>query len=422
VDLQSDQWGVLTRMITRIINNSRREEGWVVVTAVIVIGLMMGIGLATYTTVDNQTVQSRVERERDASFNLAESALYAQAVVLGRDWPTSAGQYPPECTETPDVATRGCPTPTDLRNALDSSALPDLAAGAEWTVRVRDNGSPATGTDYDETTDGQPNFDANRDGKIWVRADGVAKGHSRSIVGLLQRERLGESVAQNVITAGRFYTSNSGNKVIVDTQGNSATGSQVVVRCEPGVDEPPICVSYERNKGQVSPDRVYADQDSPNMSREQADRFEAEARANGTYYTSCPQSLTGKVVFVETSSTINCKYNGGVFNSASSPGLVVFTDGVLELGGGKVTYYGLVYMLNPDPRLDPLPPDSNMTRFRMHANGTLVGGVSVDGDGGVDAGSDKFNIIFDAAAFASLETHGTAGLVQNSWRELMPGP
>ena len=410
-------------MTKRIVNNLRREEGWVVVTAVVVIGLMMGIGLATYATVDTQTAQSRVERERDSSFNLGESALYAEAFVLGRDWPTAAGQYPSQCTETTAAATRGCPTPNDLRSALDSPVLPDLSSGARWTIRVRDNGSPATGTDYDSSTDSQPNYDANGDGKRWVRADGVAKGRTRSIVGLLQLEDLGESVAQNVITAGHFYTSNDGKKVIVDTQGSSAGGSQVVVRCIPGPGEPQArsgCIGYDPDgpPSQVSPDRVYSVPSTPNsMTPDQVARFRAEAIANGTYYTSCPQSLTGKVVFVETTTTVTCDKNmyKDVYNSADSPGLVIFTDGILNLGGNKVTYYGLVYMLNP--------PDgqNTMTRFIMHANGTLVGGVSVDGNGGVEAGSDKFNIIFDGDAFSVLETHGTAGLVQNSWRELPPG-
>ena len=45
----------------------------------------------------------------------------------------------------------------------------------------------------------------------------------------------------------------------------------------------------------------------------------------------------------------------------------------------------------------------------------------MDGKGGVEAGSDKYNIIFDGGAFSVLRTNGTAGLVQNSWRELTPG-
>ena len=127
-----------------------------------------------------------------------------------------------------------------------------------------------------------------------------------------------------------------------------------------------------------------------------------------------PESLTGRVVFVETSSTITCDEYKGDYNTASSPGLVIFTDGILGFSGNKATYYGLVHMLNPRRT-------ATMTRFIMHANGTLVGGVSVDGKGGVDAGSDKSNIIFDGDAFAVLKTYGTAGLVQNSWRELTPG-
>jgi Tfp pilus assembly protein PilX len=408
-------------MTKRIVNNLRREEGWVVVTAVIVIGLMMGIGLATYATVDTQTAQSRVERERDSSFNLGESALYAEAFVLGRDWPSAAGQYPPSCTETTAPGTRGCPTPSDLTGALDSPGLPDLASGAQWTIRVRDNGSPTTGTDYDSSTDSQPNYDANGDGKLWVRADGVAKGRSRSIVGLLQLEELGESVAQNVITAGHFYTSNSGRKVVVDTQGSSAGGSQVVVRCAPGPGEPQAgssCTGYDQDgsPSQVSPDRVYSVPSTPNsMTAEQVARFRTEAIANGTYHTQCPPSLTGKVVFVETTSTVTCDQYKNDYNTPDLPGLVIFTNGILHLGGNKTTYYGLIHMLNP--------PDgqNTMARLIMHANGTLVGGVSVDGKGGVEAGSDKFNIIFDGDAFSVLKTHGTAGLVQNSWRELTPG-
>jgi Tfp pilus assembly protein PilX len=405
-------------MTTNIFDNLRREEGWVVVTAVIVMALMMGIGLATYSTVGTQQTQSRVERERDSSFNLGESALYAQAFVLGRDWPTASNPYPDSCTETTVAGTRGCPTPSEFQGAVDSPQLPDLSSGARWTVTVRDNGSP-TVSDYDSTTDLQPSYDANGDGKLWVRADGVAKGRSRSIVGLMQREKLGESVAQNVITAGRFLTSNAGNKVVVDTQGPSATGSQVVVRCTPAADEPYArsgCTGYDQDQSrtQVSPDRVYSVPDTPNaMSDAQVARFKAEATANGTYYTGCPQSLTGKVVFVEPTSTLNCGPYKGTYNTAAAPGVLIVTDGTLELSGNQAFYYGFVYMLNRQGSSDAV--------ITVHANATLQGGVAVDGEGAVVTGADKVNIIFDGLAFIQLETHGMAGLVQNSWRELMPG-
>jgi Tfp pilus assembly protein PilX len=408
-------------MTIRIVNYLRREEGWVVVTAVIVMSIMMGIGLATYATVDTQQAQSRVERERDSSFNLSESGLYAEAFVLGRDWPTAANPYPTsQCTDTTAAGTRGCPTPSDLRDAVDSSALPDLASGAQWTIRVRDNGSP-TVNDYDSSTDSQPNYDANGDGKLWVRADAVAKGRTRSIVGLLQREKLGQSVAQNVITAGHFYTSNSGNKVVVDTQGPSATGSQVVVRCVPGPDEPQArsgCIGYDddQSRTQVSPDRVYSVPSTPNaMTDAQVESFKADAIVAGTYFQSCPASLTGKIVFVEPpdGTTVHCDGYKDAYNSASSPGALIITNGTLELSGNKTIYYGFVYMLNRQ--------GSSGDVFTVHANATLQGGVAVDGNGAVRTGSDKVNIIFDGQAFLDLETHGMAGLVQNSWRELTPG-
>jgi Tfp pilus assembly protein PilX len=406
-------------MITSIISNLRREEGWVVVTAVIVMGLMMGIGLATYSTVGTQQTQSRVERERDSSFNLSESALYAEAFVLGQDWPTAANQYPSQCTQATVPGTRGCPAPGDLQNAVDSPALPDLSSGAGWTIRVRDNGSPATGNDYDSTTDSQPNYDANEDGKLWVRADAVAKGRSRSIVGLLELEQVGESVPQNVITAGRFRTSNSGNKVVVDTGTGSATGSQVVVRCTPGAGEPQAgsdCMGYDRDqqRTQVSPERVYSVPTTPNvMTNTQVGVLKRKAVNNGTYYgenAGCPPSLTGEVVFVETESL--CRYMTGSFNTAALPGVVIFTNGTLELNG-NATYYGFVYMLNPE--------DSDATRLTVHGNALLIGAASVDGDGAVETGSSKLNIIFNGAAFPPLTTYGAAGLVQNSWRELTPG-
>jgi hypothetical protein len=48
----------------------------------------------------------------------------------------------------------------------------------------------------------------------------------------------------------------------------------------------------------------------------------------------------------------------------------------------------------------------------------LEGGVIVDGNGKVSAGSSGLNIDFDANAFTGITSTGTAGVVQNTWREL----
>jgi hypothetical protein len=121
------------------------------------------------------------------------------------------------------------------------------------------------------------------------------------------------------------------------------------------------------------------------------------------------------VVFVESTSTLSCGGNDykDDYNSAASPGVLIITNGTLELSGNQTIYYGFIYMLNRQ--------GSTGDVFTVHANATLQGGVAVDGNGGVKTGSDKVNIIFDGQAFIQLETHGMAGLVQNSWRELTPG-
>ena len=43
----------------------------------------------------------------------------------------------------------------------------------------------------------------------------------------------------------------------------------------------------------------------------------------------------------------------------------------------------------------------------------------VDGAGGVYAGSSGDNIVYNAFAFENIRAVGTAGVVQNTWREIV---
>ena len=43
----------------------------------------------------------------------------------------------------------------------------------------------------------------------------------------------------------------------------------------------------------------------------------------------------------------------------------------------------------------------------------------MDGNGGVYAGSAGDNIVFYAQAFENISAVGTAGVVQNTWREIV---
>jgi Tfp pilus assembly protein PilX len=413
-------------MHTRVIHKLRarlgREEGWLVLTAVAVTTMMLGIGLAIFSTVGTQQSQSRQERNRDSAFNLAESALYAQAFILSRNWPQTpnAGW---SCNKS--VATDGlCPSFASIQNAVDGSNIPDLKKGIQWRLTVTDNGKTTPTTDY-ITNSSDPNYttaawDANGDKRIWVRADGWAQGKERSLVALLQLEQFKEPFPQNVITAGHFHNDNSGNKLLINTQGTSATGSQVVVHCASGSSG---CAVVPKAT-QVGPGQILfqpppggdTSQIPTAMTASELARFQAAAQANGTYFTSCPTTLGGGVVFIDfpTYSAANtCSYTGtDTWNSATSPGLLVIRNGVLSVSG-NTTFYGLIYAPNPSCTSDDL--------VETQGNTHIYGGVAIDCNGGLDVGESKENVTFDSSAFNNLKTTGAAGLVQNTWRELPAG-
>jgi hypothetical protein len=62
--------------------------------------------------------------------------------------------------------------------------------------------------------------------------------------------------------------------------------------------------------------------------------------------------------------------------------------------------------------------NSSGTVAEVHANGVIHGGVLVDGNGVFDAGSSKENVIFDDNAYNAVKSYGTAGIIQNTWREI----
>ena len=416
-----------SRVIHRLKARLRREEGWLVLTAVAVTTMMVGIGLAIFSTVGTQQSMSRQERNRDSAFNLAESALYAQAFILSRNWPQQQPSVGATWTCNQTVTTDGlCPSFTSIQNAMDGSNIPDLKSGIKWRLMVSDNGKTTPTTDYiTDTSD--PNYtsadyDANGDSRIWVRADGWAQGKERSLVALLQLEQFTEPFPKNVITAGHFHDDNSGNTLLINTKGTSATGSQVVVHC---AETDSSCAVVPKPK-QVGPGPILfqpppagdASQIPTAMTSSELARFQTAAQANGTYYTSCPSDtqLTGAVVFIDfpSYSTSNtCTYVGkSTWNSAASPGLLIIRNGQLSLGG-TTTFYGLIYAPNPSCTSNDL--------VATQGNTHIYGGVAIDCNGGLDVGESGENVTFDSTAFNNLKTTGAAGLVQNTWRELPAG-
>ena len=408
------------------------EEGWVLVTSVMVLATMLTIALLSFALVDRGQQHSHDQRQRESALNLAEGVLYSQAFALAQHWPgnaASTASAPSTCTEA-TAPTPLCPTPNTLAAAQGSPATAafvnrDSSTNVTWTTRIRDNGGPGlagfytggatadaaqsgtsirTGAAY--SCPGPCRWDANGDRQLWVQARAVVEGKARNIVALLKRERFAEPFPRNTVTAGSFETTNSGNKTIID-----AIGSQVVVRCTSTAS---ACTDYNAGKNHVLPATIVRDPATPPaMTPVQIARFKAVAQSSSpsTYHTSCPGSLTGTVVFIDVPAATTCQdANQAIYNSASEPGIVIMPRGRLAMKG---SLHGLVYMANEQ--------NSTTAVLTLQANSEIFGGVAIDGPGRLvvgQASGNRATITYVSNAFNSLSSFGTAGLVQNTWREL----
>lgn len=406
----------------------RHEDGWALVTALLLMIVMMGFGLSLLALTDTQQDVSAAERGRETAFNVAEGALNAQTYALARVWPGRGGAssaalaYPAACTEA-SVDSR-CPSVATL-TALYSS--PDTAPNARWTTNVRDNsGSAGAETFWSEalvTT--APTYDANGDGRLWVRSQSTVDGRTRAMVALIRTAPRYEELPRVTVLAGRFRLGNNGEKELVDTEGESASVGPVQVRCTPTQGESSPCLGHAlsgRTSDEEELDELLDEQIEPNVSEAgstagdalDADglaRLKATAIADGTYFTSCPPTLAGAVVFVET--TAACSYTGNAsYNTPTAAGAVIMTGGSLTIGG-RASYNGVIYHANAN--------DDVGTVVTITGSGRVQGGVVVDGAAGLSAGNSgnaHVNLVFDDRAYSRLATYGGAGLVQNTWREL----
>jgi hypothetical protein len=415
----------------------RDESGAIMITAIIAVTLMTAIGLAAMSQVDTQTSQSRVERERESAFNLAEAALSAQTFVLGRlGTGTQAAPYPTLCT-TNTSAEYYCPSNTQLMNSYNINAQVDFDGSATWQTWVRDDAAP-NGTPvqfwqdvnlgdtswarYDKA--GNANGTPNK--HVWVRAEATVRGRTRALVAYVRIEDKPINFPQYSVLAGSVRGQNNGNKTLV-----TSTGSPLGlgVRCS----LPPqsaTCIDLDPSKGpQLVPPGAFelnipgnnanVPPDNPAIDSDALQALQDVARANGTYYQGCPANPNGKVVVVENG--VNCLYNNSTpaaagqtrcCNSQANPGVFILKKGAVNFSG-NIEFWGIVYNANLD--------NSTGTKL-IETSGTSVirGSALVDGRGGVWAGSSGENIVYNATAFNNINAVGTAGVVQNTWREIVP--
>jgi hypothetical protein len=317
----------------------------------------------------------------------------------------------------------------------------DFDTSTTWKTWVRDDANPATGAPvlfWDDTylTNGSwarydrggafgPGGTIIPNRHVWVRAEATVRGKTRALIAYVRIEDKAVNFPQYAVLAGSVRGQNNGNKTLVNSTG-SPLG--LGVRCG---QAPPSanCIDLSPTKGpQLVPPNHYelnipgnnanVPPDNPAIDSDALQSLEDVAKASGTYYTGCPANPNGDIVVIENASS--CLWNNSApaaagqskcCNSAANPGLLVVKKGAVNFGG-NIEFFGLVYNANLD--------NSTGTKL-IETSGTsaIRGAALVDGRGGVWAGSSGNNIMFESTAFANINAVGTAGVVQNTWREIV---
>jgi Tfp pilus assembly protein PilX len=415
---------------------ARNEEGFAVVTAIVLLTVILGLGLGLLLFTDSQQKASAREQASEAAFNVAEAALNAQIGQLSRKWPQSEVEMPKECTSsTANSETNDCPSPTDLK--VDPNTGSTTCSGTEawgsplsnqWTTYVRrDVGESPLFSSTEEKS--QFSFAESEGGALWVRAVGVVQCHPVTVVSLVTRQRVSLVVPEDAITGNWFKTTNNGRKVIVDRRGKAAEAAQVGMRCEPPRSRSSgTCEEYEASKEQVSP----AITEHPvtaaiTFTASQLATLKSEAQTHSTFYSPtspyhCPTSMielegavlsssTRAPVYVEGCGALNVKANGTA-NTEANPGFIVIANGTFEISG-TATYYGIIYAANVQKNSEAI--------VKLQGNANVVGGIIVDGTGGIEFGSSGENLEFDSLAIHNLTISAGAASTRNSFRILPAG-
>jgi Tfp pilus assembly protein PilX len=418
--------------MTRI-GNLRDEGGFVLATAIIIMSLMLVLGLVVLQVVDVQSRQTGHELGGETAFNLAESALDAEAIQIQTTWPATTPGWA-VCNQASTPST-GCPG-TSLTTAFSSTyAGPELSSPV-WTVQVLDDSGGASY--YTDAIAGTAaHYDANSDNKLWIRAQATIGGQTRIAVAQMVRQLQVVALPHNVITAGAVSTSNNGNKVIINAT-DPATGlsGAVALRCAtaatPDTSNP--CAGWVASQGQLSPASNYvASYVDPNagnatLSGATLTSLKQIAVAASTYYpagTCPPQSQTG-TMYVENA---NCTYTGWTPSGTPSPpsgtpSTLIFAAGTLTFSGNS-GFYGIIYMANGQSAVGAsgacTTAQENGPVVNILGTGTITGAIFVDRCGTVSAGSSANNIVFSSVAFSGVQAYAPPSLAKNTFR-IVPNP
>jgi hypothetical protein len=247
-------------------------------------------------------------------------------------------------------------------------------------------------------------------------------------VTLVTRQRVALNFPEDAIAGNWFKVTNNGNKVIVNRKGTAAEAAPVSMRCEPPRSRAAgNCEEYSASKEQVSPPITeHPTTATTTLTASQLATIKSEAQANKTFYSPtspyhCPTSMnelegpslssgSRAPVYIEGCEP-KIKANGTA-NSAADPGFLVLANGTIEFSGTS-TYYGVVYAANLQKSAEAV--------VKLQGNSLVVGGIVVDGSGGIEFGSSGENLVYESLATHDLTISAGAATTHNSFRILPAG-
>jgi hypothetical protein len=396
---------------------------------------MLGLALGLLLFVDNQQKASAREQSAEMAYNLAEAALNAQVGQLSRAWPGQSSEAYPDgedngvirCTASTTTQTNGCPSGGSLSVGYPNTSGAACGAGVKdawssastnsWTTYVRDDAEQSSYFNS-AAEQSQPGWDKNEDNKLWVRAVGIAQCRVVSVVTLVSRQLIALNFPHAAASGNWFRITNNGKKVIVNTAGEPPVSQpgEISMRCE-GLGSQ-SCESWDKAKEQISPNTTKSPPTpSVTLSETQLAALRAQAQSAGTLRTAakgnCPTSLSelsGLPAYVEGCGAL--KLTGGVANSSTKPGFLILADGTLELKG-NAEFFGIIYARNS--------MNSSGAVVVLGGTAQVFGGIDVDGNGCIELGSSKANLIYNPTAINELKTYAGATPTRNTFRVLPVG-
>jgi Tfp pilus assembly protein PilX len=403
----------------------RNEEGFVLVSAIILLTVIVGLGFGLLLFTDNQQKASSREQASELAFNVAEAALDAQIGQVSRAWPgkkaltpetgcTPATSGEPDC---PSAESMNVPYPASSATCSNGVAPKDAwgsPSSNEWTTYVRDD-AEKNGSYFNSALEKtQKGFDENGDNKLWVRAVAVVQCRLVSLVSLVARQEIAANFPRTMMSANWFQTGNNGfgHEVIVEGRDEEASqNGEVFMRCN-GFTDVSQCEKYR--EGQLANAKVNPPPGapSPTLSASALAAYRQAAEVENSYYPpgSCPSGLpSGRIVFVEGPCTVR-GVKQEVGNSKEQPGFLVIVNGTFELAG-QSEYFGIVYARNEQ--------QSSGIVVRVGGNAHLIGEINVDGNGGIEVGENHLlNVIYNPRGAEELKVYAGATPTRNTFRVL----